>query len=1848
MSNEEKITQDEQEVKLEGGTYEILKNRLLQEGSDLRSKLQELNTSRQDVFGAIQTQLISNERITTENNCIPWDMCPLNNTFLFGYNVFLGLKNEVKLNDVFSFYQYEDHQFHQQELTILNDNAFISDFNNLYKYYKHAQFVKFFKRDIHLYMIFRISKDVNDIKAFKWEISKEGTLTYLDARSDHEIKYPPQHEFNWKKTTREMHRKGQHPHISIEDKIFVETIGGDLTIKVEDNTNSGKGIYAEEVKNPGQTLDDAEFNYAVIDNLIVLKIKPYQENQYRYIVYNEKLQEAKRIDALKESCIFLPEGHGLIFANGYYLQTGEFKLFDHELENLLFEKRISSPNGEDYLYIFYNQEEGVYLLLSYNIIEQTIATPITCHGYSIFDNGELCYFKGDAEAKKHHSIQIWQTPYVHADFEIQESKDSYLYKIGNKDIVRAMAECFTIINLLEKDDSYNNLYLDILKQCNDVLDAHYWLNHEEAFDLASPLQAIKGTANSAIEEFEKVVTIRKNTTEQITTITERTTELIREINRSTPKHIDEYVQFLGRLRTARGEIISLKELRYANLKVIEEYENDVAELSATISENCVKFLVKKESLTPYEEKVEKINGSIDTLKKVIDATRIEKNINETSQELEMLIEIVSNLKIEDATQTTKIIDNISAIYARFNQIKVALKRKKKDLQGVEGKAEFNAQLKLIQQGLINYLDVCDHPNKCEEYLTKLMVQLEELETKFSEFDEFIEQITIKREEVYNAFEAKKVSLIESRNKRANALQQSADRILKSVQNRASNFKEVSEINGYFASDLMIDKVRNIIEELVTLGDTVKADDVQSRLKSTQEDALRQLKDKQELFVNDENAIQFGNHSFLVNKQALTLTIIPRQDELFFHLTGTNFFEKIKNNHLNDHKDFWNQDLVSENKNVYRSEFLAYKVFQKAKKDHDVLHKLEQSTKPELLEHVQKIMAVRYNDGYIKGVHDADATKILVQLLQFHQTSDLLHFSSQARTCAKLFWNNFIDKNEKRSFEHQLKGAGLLLQVFPNSSEFNELKESLKNQIQSFIQDTKLFEESIVENASHYLFDELTRNHEFIIHYEANLLYQEFTTYLKEHNQTQHFNKSIDGVRDNLVAQYQLMKHWVKAFLKFSENEKSEYVDEVASCLLSQHYHPQQVIHTTLQIELSGLQGSHNVIDNQKYTLNYNQFLEKLEHYANIVVPAYEKFVQLKKDLTIQFEEDLRLSEFKPKVMSSFVRNKLLDKVYLPIIGNNLAKQIGSAGANKRTDLMGMLLLLSPPGYGKTTLMEYIANRLGLIFMKINGPAIGHQIVSLDPSEAKNAGAKEELNKLNLALEMGDNVMIYLDDIQHCNPEFLQKFISLCDAQRKIEGVYKGKPKTYDFRGKKVAVVMAGNPYTESGDKFQIPDMLANRADIYNLGDILGDSEREFKLSYLQNCLTSNSILSKLSNKSPKDVLTLVHIAETGSQENINFESNHSKAEINEYLSVIEKLVKVRDVVLKMNLAYIESAAQSDEYRTEPPFKLQGSYRNMNKMAEKIVPIMNEQELQTLIISHYENEAQTLTTGAEANLLKFKELTEIISEEEKQRWEDIKTTFVRNNKFKSMGGDNQFGQILMQMESISEGLSTISSNIKNRKTESTNNTPPTVEVSIPEIKIPEVKIPDFKFPETKQSNSPDFTEDLVSILKVLQENQKSIVSELIEQKNIQDNQLEEDRQKEEARKTAQAEQEELLKKVLAEEEKQLNELRAHVSITIKEKVLIEDTSSSHFSYIFIFQNKTSFPVKGFTGRLEIRNQQDELIHNLNLSYDEGISSEETVQWEAQMDYNPFLDKDILLKNMPLEDLVLVWYPKKVLF
>ncbi|MFT3947677.1 MAG: ATP-binding protein [Agriterribacter sp.] len=400
-------------------------------------------------------------------------------------------------------------------------------------------------------------------------------------------------------------------------------------------------------------------------------------------------------------------------------------------------------------------------------------------------------------------------------------------------------------------------------------------------------------------------------------------------------------------------------------------------------------------------------------------------------------------------------------------------------------------------------------------------------------------------------------------------------------------------------------------------------------------------------------------------------------------------------------------------------------------------------------------------------------------------------------------------------------------------------------------------------------------------------------------------------------------------------------------------------------------------------------------------------------------------------MTSFVRNRLINEVYFPMIGANLAKQIGAAGDDKRTARMGMLLLVSPPGYGKTTLMEYLSKTIGFHFVKINGPTIGHNITSIDPVEATTSGAREELKKINLAFEMADNVMLYIDDIQHCSPEFLQKFISLADGQRKMDGIFEGESKTYDLRGKRFCVVMAGNPYTESGEQFKIPDMLANRADVYNLGDVIGSADYLFNLSLIENAVAENRYLQRITNRSFEDLYKLVTYIESESEMLPELEGNYNQQETEDAIAVLKNILRIRDTVIKVNRQYIASAAMKDAYRTEPPFKLQGSYRNMNKMAGKVVPLMNEEEINTLIKSHYEGESQTLTSDAEANLLKLKEIAGIITPAESERWNSIKEIFRKNNKFGGLDANDALGQMLVQLSLFNEHLEAIAKAMKGR-------------------------------------------------------------------------------------------------------------------------------------------------------------------------------------------------------------------------
>ena len=1699
MTEKDKSTQ----TQLDSGTYEIIQSRLLKQKTNLQQRLNALNEERKKVFGSLETRLIANDRINTENNCIARDIVTIGKQSIFGYNVHFGLRTEIKLSDVFSVYTFDRSEENGGELRLpaearqagfresgsklqlLQNSTFQTDFENLYKYYRNTIFARFAIMGNYLHMVFQLSESVTDIKSFKWLIT-DGGLEYIDNRSEHEVRFPPQYGFEWKEAGRDDQRYGEHAHVSIQDKVFVETIGGDLTIKVEDNTDDGMGIYREDVVHRDQTLDDGQYRYADLGNLIVLEIKPFQEEP-RYFVYNHKIKEVEKIESIAQAAVLLPDDQGIIFPDGYYLQTGQYNVFPSISNNLKFQKRIASPNGEDHLYVFYNQADGIYVLMSYNVIEQEVKTPIVCSGFTILERGELCYFRNEDEQTKHHMMQIWQTPFMKGDIMPSEHQDTLLYKIGNKDIVKAMAESHELITLLNKEDSYKGLYDDIADASKDLLDAYYWLNEEETERLDLPLREINKASNAAIDEFEKVKQLRKKAAQETSSLSRKGEELFSKIRSTSFKTINDFVELLTQLRTLRGEAIGLYEVRYVDEEFIKGIEEQIVEQNEMISRRAVTFLLDDKALAPYHDAIAEKEKALSDAKKVVEIKALEKEVNQIAEDLELLIEIVSNLEIEDTSQSTKIIENISLIFATINQVKAAIKNKIKQVGKKEAQAEFAAQLKLIDQSIINYLDIANTPEKCDEFLNKISIQLEELEGRFADYEEYITEIIEKREEVYAAFDNRKNSLVEARNKKAIALQNAAERIIKGVQKRAQSLATTTEINGYFASDLMINKVRDIIAQLKKLEDAGKAEAIETALKTAREDALRKLKDKNELYEDGDNIIKLGKHKFGVNKQQLDLTIVYKDDALYYHLTGTDFYQQLHNESLTASRHLWDQDLVSENAQVYRSCYLAYTIFKTADKDD-----LRLKSDEDLLAVVQEVAGGNYSAGYVKGVHDQDAMQILKTLLHKHHDLGLLIYPPQVRAQAQLFWNA-LPQDQQKHFNQLIKSAGEVLEVFPKSKEYDHVVGKIERVISTSTtwslsevemlnnlddvslslsktgRNGKMLNESenalrqaqrdnnFYKSVAEYLFYELKDNDHFIVSSSARELQEAFEKKIIEQKATQKFKSSLEAC-DNDEACVELVRLWVSAFAKAEYNNVTQslskrddgtktsgldkdfdklsltkglvkYVDECVANILYGEQVAAEVNAIAPYEEIKNLKGAHATVDDGKILFHYHKFVKTLEHFTAVEVPAYNAFRKAKHEVTEILKEQLRLEEFKPRVLSSFVRNKLIDQVYFPLIGDNLAKQLGTVGDTKRTDRMGLLLLISPPGYGKTTLMEYVANRLGLIFMKINRPAIGHEITSVDPEAATNSATREELKKLNLAFEMGDNVMLYLDDIQHCNPEFLQKFISLSDGTRKIEGVYNSKPKTYDLRSKKFCVIMAGNPYTESGDKFQIPDMLANRADIYNLGDIIGDTAHLFELSLVENALTSNPVLQQLSNRYFDDVYALIDRVQNGGQRGasalgeMELKGNHSTQEIADYEAVLEKVLKIRDTVLKVNETYISSAGMEDEYRTEPSFKLQGSYRDMNKLVAKVVPIMDDKELDTLLLSHYESESQTLTSAAEANLLKYRELISNLNDEEQQRWTDIKAIFQKNNKLKGLGG-NQMSQVLSQMMEFTEGLDEI--------------------------------------------------------------------------------------------------------------------------------------------------------------------------------------------------------------------------------
>ncbi|MBK9032671.1 MAG: DNA repair ATPase [Myxococcales bacterium] len=1611
---------------LTGGNYEVLRHRLAAAGGELARRADALNLRRKTLFGATEPQLIATERVRSEHNCAPADIVSIGGHLLLGFNVFLGLKAETKVGDVLALHRFEpvaggaDASFDTSPLPIDGLGGFLAspdlgrDFANLYRYYRDARLIQLIKRDTILLAVFQAGATWKDQKVLRWRIEPDGRVVYVDDRGDRDLTalYPPAYDFEWREVTRDDQVAGRHPHYSILDTVFVETVGGDLTIKVEDNTETGRGIYSEPVADANQSLDDARIFYAPIGKpggLIVLKVLPFRETVWRYLVFDTRSRTVVRADGIGQGCRSLPEDHGIVFPGGYVLVGGGWKKFDGDATDYVLKREVRSPNGEDVLYVYHRGRDGTYLLYPYNLIEKSVAAPIISHGYSLFADGRMVVMRStSSEPTRVHPMQVWKTPFTSAEHAASAPTDgSYLAKVGNADLVRGLSDALSIARLAGADAPRRTTFEDILALATRAADAYYWLGHADAGDLKTAIADVKATAKLILDEYEKVVALEAAAAAALTEAEAAVAARLSATRSEGWEQIDLFLEALTGLRGLRGQLISKGEVRFIDVARLGLLEQEVATAFDRVTADCVGFLARGDAFGELVTRADGLAARAGELDTAAAVKPLREQIDQVAGGLDLLGNVVGSLTIADATRRTAILENITDAFGRVNRARATIEGRHRDLATREGRAEFGAQVKLITQSVASALAQCDTPERCDQELTRLLVQLEELEGRFAELDELTAELAGKREEIVDAVGARKQLLAAERQRRSANLHKAAHRILDGVARRAAGLATADEVNAYFASDAMIAKLRDIVAELGALGDGVKADELEAKLKTARGDALRGQRDAADLFEGGGDLIRFGEHRFPVNKQPLELMIVPHDDGLAIHLAGTDFYEPLTDERLLAARALWDQDLPSESAEVYRGEYLAASILAEAEAGTGALTlaALHDHVRAGTLEATLRQLAQdRYDEGYERGVHDHDAARILERLLAMRDGAGLLGYAAGARALAVMFWVSFDDDAARARWHRAAQSLARLAGTLGDRGARAQLGRELAVAIAAQVaRDPALVTAGLAaidaDLAGAYLVRELAAAQpRFVASGAALAIRDALHAELDVHGARSTFTDDIAALGVGTGPALALARAWVDGVVATRPELAAAAVE--AAALLATPALAREPSSALIEATVPGLFGRHARIASGALPVRLDELTARLARFRTETVPAYRAYRAARAEVADRERARLRLGELTPRVMSSFVRNRLIDTAYLPLVGANLAKQLGAAGAAKRTDQMGLLLLISPPGYGKTTLMEYVAARLGLAFVKVNGPALGHAVTSLDPADAPNATARQEIEKVTLALELGTNAMLYLDDIQHTSPELLQKFISLCDAQRKIEGVWRGKTRTYDLRGKKFCVVMAGNPYTESGEQFRIPDMLANRADVYNLGDVLAGKGDAFALSFLENALTANPTLAPLAGRDLGDVHKIIRMAQGEPVPTTELAHGYSSVELEEILAVVRHLFAAQATLLKVNAEYIRSAAQADAFRTEPPFKLQGSYRNMGKIAERVVAAMTADELEQLVDDHYRGEAQTLTTAAEQNLLKLAELRGRLDPTQAARWTQIKDEFVRQRR---MGG-----------------------------------------------------------------------------------------------------------------------------------------------------------------------------------------------------------------------------------------------------
>jgi ATPase involved in DNA repair/ATPase family associated with various cellular activities (AAA) len=1545
-------------------TFDLLKQRLKGVADRLTTSTTKLNSERAEIFASVPLALGEQDRLRTDQPSIPRDAVSVGNLLLVGYNAGASLGRNREISDTFALHQVDQSSGADWNFTplptdhadwFLGDAGFTRDIGELFTYYADTRLDSLTIRAGRLLMVFRVGSAADDLRILRWQMAGD-VPQYIDAYGDHDLVTEAPYDFGWTDAGRDLIAEGRWRHYRING-LYVGLDKGGLEFRIDDVVEGGRTIHRESVVEAGQSIDEMHIAYAELGEVLVVRLLPYRESDERFFVFNKLTRAVQRADAIGRNCHQLPEGQGVVFPGGYHLQNGENKVFATDSTGFVFHASHRSPNGEDILYVYFRRESGEYLLCAYNVVARSMDNPIVLNGYALFPDGVVVGTRAAAEPQRVHTIAVYTSPFCVPDRYVPNvASDSFFGRTGNPELVRAIGEVLSLGRDAREPQFNRAVFEALVSRSTSLLDQHGWLNSPEAHGIGALLVEVRRSAGDVLDEFSSVVAQKKEAADRLATAQ----RIVADLAADAELELRDATAFIDKLAAARAALGLLSEL--ADVRQIDHAELDRLRAQCTgvydhLATRAIGFLDTPESLDVVLSvftDAERASAGAATAAAI---GELAATVDEAGNRLVLLTEVVGGLDVADPTRKTSVLSRLAEGLARRNAVRAALDQRASSLRTGESAAGFAASMAVLSQRATAALTAAADAPACDAALASLTAELENIELAYGDIEGFAEAIDTRRNEVHGAFTQRRDSLAADRTRRIDRLVGSAERVLATVTARASTLPGRAEIDAFFATDSLVTKVRSTTAELRQMGEAGRSSELEVALATARDQARRTAADRSELF--EAGTVKIGRWKFGVNTEPFELRLdTGALDALSaglngtgpggfrLRLTGTDLTLPCRDERLGAFFDLATQTHPSETATMPRALYLAFETYRGGIG----------------ADGVSAFATGRIEEGYEPGVHDADAIKILTAAAGYW-TSPALYIDGTTRAIGGL-WLSSLERKERDDIDRQTAG---LRAVGPGRARA------------AFVDTYRAAIEAIAAEASLSVDVDLVVNyvvghsHEFAITATGEQRASAFREWATEHK------IDLRGASFGELVRLLADRH---------PGDPLSVAAEAAWAWLDPSVKGVPGIDAVLRVE--GLISSHPMITGGVLTVDLGAaFTAYLRYRLGGGLERFTTFTSVRREVLASERRRLEIDRLRSTVISSFVRNRLIDEVYLPLVGDNIARQLGLNSAAQ-----GLLLLISPPGYGKTTLIEYVASLLGFALVKINGPALGSDVTSLDPGAATNAAAAEELAKLNRAFAMGNNVICYLDDIQHTSPELLQKFIPLCDATRRIEGVLEGEARTFSLSGKRFVMAMAGNPYTSDGTRFRIPDMLANRADVHNLGDVAQAASEAFAQSYVENACGVNDVLAPVLGRSRGDLEHLLRAAGGDQIRSDQLQHPYGASELDAVIKTLRHLTQVRDQLLKVNAAYIASATMDDNMRGEPQFLLQGSYRNMARIAQRIVPAMTSEEVAIAVAEHYRAESQTLAAAAAWNLSKLGQILGVATaaetadfEELRERWRD---------------------------------------------------------------------------------------------------------------------------------------------------------------------------------------------------------------------------------------------------------------------